>query len=236
MPLLALPACSEGGDEGVYGCPDPLINGKAVCLQVQHSASLDPQLDHIRRIIREVMLVIDANMPTDDLTIIVRDSPENTIPEIGLGGFNPDPNRVIISLNPAFPDFGAVLESELAFQVAHEVHHARRRRATGYGSTLLEALVSEGLADHFAMEVTGKPAPLWSAALEGEELEYWLGRAEAEWDAGSYDHQTWFFGSGEIPRWAGYTIGFHLIELYLSDHPGVSASGLYGKRARAFRP
>ncbi len=34
----------------------------------------------------------------------------------------------------------------------------------------------------------------------------------------------WFFGAGgEVPRLAGYTIGYHIVQGYLDRHPGTTA-------------
>lgn len=234
--FLTLSCSSDNGDSPT-ACADPLLEGTTICLSISPSASLDPFRAQIERISRETMSGIRREMPIDDLYIQVRDAAENAIPEIGMGGYNPDAERIIISLDPSFPDFGAALDAEFGFQLAHEVHHARRRRAAGYGSTLLQATVSEGLADHFAMEVTGKPAPLWSVALQGEDLESVLQQAASEWDNPSYEHAAWFYGTTqEIPRWAGYSMGYELVRRYKAANPGAFASGLYGTPASEFAP
>ncbi|MES0476805.1 MULTISPECIES: DUF2268 domain-containing putative Zn-dependent protease [Citrobacter freundii complex] len=41
------------------------------------------------------------------------------------------------------------------------LHHAARWQGPGYGSTLGEALVSKGLADHFSLELFGGEPELW---------------------------------------------------------------------------
>ena len=236
MPLLIL-SCSKDQQDDLVACASPLLDGTSICLDIAPSADLDPFRAQIEQLACQAMTGIRQLMPIDDLTIQVRDAAGNAIPEIGLGGFNPDPGRVIIYLDPSFPDFSAALDAEFAFQLAHEVHHARRRRAIGYGNTLLQATVSEGLADHFAMEVTGKPAPPWSLAVQGAELEEVFQLAEAEWDNTSYNHAAWFVGaSQEIPRWAGYSMGYELVKRFKEANPGTLASGLFGTPAPEFAP
>jgi Predicted Zn-dependent protease (DUF2268) len=66
-----------------------------------------------------------------------------------------------------------------------------------------EALVTEGLADHFAAEVFPRtPLPPWDHALSGaREQALWERAGPDLW--GSYtlgDHQRWFFGGSGIPR------------------------------------
>jgi uncharacterized protein YjaZ len=93
---------------------------------------------------------------------------------------------------------------------------------------LLDALVSEGLADHFSVEVTGEDAPPWAVALTHEQLAAMSARAREEYDNSRYDHRAWFFGSEEsaIPRWTGYSLGFQLMGDYLERHPTTRASAL----------
>ena len=46
----------------------------------------------------------------------------------------------------------------------------------------------------------------------------------------------WFFGTGDLPRWTGYALGYWLIERYQAANPGQSAADLVHTSANAFRP
>jgi uncharacterized protein YjaZ len=84
----------------------------------------------------------------------------------------------------------------------------------GYGITLGEALVTEGLADHFAAEAfPDTPPQPWDHALSAEqEAELWR-KAQPILDVpGGYNHPVWFRDSGSLPRWAGYTLGYRIAE------------------------
>ena len=118
--------------------------------------------------------------------------------------------------------------------LAHEMHHAKRRRTVGYGSSLLEASASEGLADSFAMEITGNGPPLWSVVLTGSDLDNWIITARSTWTNNSYDHSKWFFGTMEVPRWTGYSIGFKLVKDFISTNPTRKASDLFDEPAGSF--
>ncbi len=97
-------------------------------------------------------------------------------------------------------------------------------------------MVSEGLADHYALELFGQPLPPWVTALSEDEIDLWLERARPELDSAGYSHSVWFFGTGSVPRWAGYTIGFRLVGDYLAANPGATAASLVNLGADAFRP
>ncbi len=150
--------------------------------------------------------------------VVVADNPASAIPETGVGGFAPTGHIVYINIDPNFIGLEQVLEAEIKSTLAHELHHCARFQSVGYGKTLLEALVSEGLADHFDMEINGGAPKPWSIAVQGEELRQLTERAKQEFTNKKYHHDQWFFGSEKesIPRWAGYSIGFHIIGEYIS--------------------
>ena len=153
-----------------------------------------------------------------------------------MGGFNPSSDEVRLYADSSWPDLAAVLRSELLPQLAHEIHHAMRRRAVGYGSTLLQAAVTEGLADHFSLEVSGATERPWAVALTAAQLTIWIPEVEAR-ASGEYNHAEWFFGTNpSIPRWTGYAVGFELVRAYLNQDPGRRASALVGEPANSFVP
>jgi hypothetical protein len=227
---LLVPGCSS--PTGPSGCGAELAGGN--CLVFEDEGTLDAHRAGIEAAITDALARVDAAMPISGVTVRVRVNPSGAIPELGIGGYNPSTSEVILSVNPAFASLDASIADELGPTVAHEFHHARRRRAIGYGSTLLQAMVSEGLADHFAMELYGIPAPIWATALDGPTAAEMLARAEAEWND-LYDHATWFFGADpSIPRWTGYSLGFELVSDYLAANPGRRASALFGEPAERF--
>lgn len=145
------------------------------------------------------------------------------IPEVGVGGFTDGDGNVFLSIDDTPP--GGVsksLNTWLPALVAHELHHSSRiRMGPGYGQTLGEALVSEGLADRFAQEVfPATPTAPWSNAFpKVREAALWrLARRELFVGRGTYDHVGWFFGGGsEVPRWTGYTLGWRIAGAYLDE-------------------
>ena len=148
-----------------------------------------------------------------------------SIPEVGVGGYT-DPKNGNVSLDrrQSAGRAGHVLQTWVPATLAHELHHSSRiRTGPGYGMTLGEALVTEGLADHFVDEAfpTTPPQPWDKALTEEQEHALWQ-RAEPElWRA--YDHRLWFFGDSGIPRWAGYSLGYSIVQRFLDE--GRSAAG-----------
>lgn len=206
-----------------------------VCLDMSQAGSLVS----VQAVVEEeVARTLDAVRPllgVRDLRISVVADPSGVIPEIGLGGFNPSDEEVRLFADPAWPNLEAVLRAELLSILAHEMHHAMRRRSVGYGSTLFQAAVTEGLADHFALEVEPRDPPPWSTALADEELADWTSEVLSR-TSGGYDHGAWFLGTDpSIPRWTGYAVGFDLVGRFRDGDPR-SASELVGEPAASFLP
>lgn len=172
-----------------------------------------------------------------DVDVVVRDAPELVIPELGIGGVAPDAHTVLLTVDPEHERFAGSLATELPGALAHELHHVARHRGPGYGRTLFEVIVSEGLADHFSIEVTGRAPPPWTVALSPEEHARMAQLARREYDSAGYEHRFWFFGNEErqMPRWTGYSLGFELVGRYLERHPQASAAQLASAPAAEFR-
>ena len=167
--------------------------------------------------------------------IEVRADPAKALPETGVGGEVAAGGVFIYVDRPLRPGS----EPWLRRVVAHELHHAVRIERRRLHSTVLEALVSEGLADHFAREAfPDGPEPPWTEALRpAEEAELWA-HAEAEGE-GRYDHAAWFYGTGDLPRFAGYRLGHRIVAAYLertgrtaaaavADHPETIVAAYRG--------
>jgi uncharacterized protein YjaZ len=181
-------------------------------------------------------LAPDIEMPPID--VVVQRLTEETIPELGLTGFTLRRSCMAITLDPDNLHFEASLKAgEFTRILTHELHHCLRFGRIGYGTTLAEALVSEGLADQFDREVNGGDGQMWNHALRPEQWPALLQQAEEAFCRSEYDHCLWFFGGhghdsiGLIPRWTGYTIGYHLVGTYLGLNPEARPSRMAGTPA-----
>jgi uncharacterized protein YjaZ len=232
VPLAALAACGGGTPTGSSGAAPPVV------VRIDDaSGALGLHRTTVQEVLTAAHAQVSAAMPISGVTFTVTPDRARAIGGYGVGGFTPSGTSIEIAIDPAFPDLGAVLPERLRYIAAHELHHARRWRGPGYGRTLLEAMVSEGMADRFAVELLRVPAAPWSEAIPRADTPAWIERARPELDSAVYDHDRWFFGaSATVPRWTGYTLGFRLIEAYQASHPGQTAAQLVETPAGAFRP
>jgi hypothetical protein len=101
------------------------------------------------------------------LDILVQRIAGAVIPEIGIGGHTYRKSLFALTLDPDNQHFAASLaEGALRRMVAHEVHHCLRMAGPGYGRTLGEALVSEGLAGRFVARLFGNAPEPWERAVD----------------------------------------------------------------------
>lgn len=208
--------------------------------RIEIRGSSEVYADDLTRILDRVSSAIeDASriLPIDDLVLTVGLDARRSMPGYGVGGHTPDASTVWLSLDPEMSGIPDLIDERLPRMVIRELHHAVRWRDPGYGKTLLGAMVSEGLADHFVLQVRGgEPAP-WNRALSAAQTASLRERAAAGLDSIPYRHRAWFFGSDpEIPNWAGYSLGFALVSAQLAAHPEASAASLVHAPAEVFRP
>jgi len=159
--------------------------------------------------------------------------PEPTMPHSGMSGVAPDTQHIYLLLNPSNKNLNWGIREELIPTVAHEFHHTMRHRTEGYGTTLYEALISEGLAEHFTMELIGKVPP-WAEKAAEMDFGYWLSEAEKFWFDSTYNYSAWFTGREGIPPGTGHRLGAYIVEKYLKAHPKERASMLYDAHVGRF--
>lgn len=231
--LVLLAACGDGT------APEPAVGLPGNnALVFRDAGELDPVRDLIRSLMDSTVRLVRAELPVTGVGVLVSADRRGAIPEIGLGGNAPEADVVYIDIDMTVVGIADSLRRHLPLIVAHELHHTMRHRSgDGYGATLARAIVSEGLADRFAVEITGHEPPPWSVALSDSVAAAWLGAAQAVWHEPGYDHDLWFFGAGgSVPRWTGYTLGWRLVSAYQAQHPGVRAADLWDAPAADFLP
>ncbi|AON53791.1 DUF2268 domain-containing putative Zn-dependent protease [Herbaspirillum seropedicae] len=165
---------------------------------------------------------------------VVVQTGKQVIPEKGHIGYSSAPGIIFITVDPCHPSFLSNRDASLERMFAHELHHAARWDGPGYGVTLGEALISEGMAGHFAQEVCrGGPEP-WET-LDVDEIQNYLLLAEEDWDRNDYDHLGWFFGTSELPRWLGYSLGYQIVHQFSVMRQHLKASAMVNIDAQEFR-
>lgn len=120
--------------------------------------------------------------------------------------------------------------------IAHEMHHAMRFQSIGYPKTLGDAFVSEGLAGRFVEELFQNDPEPWEHAFSRLELQEYVPLAQKNFNNSDYDYAEWTAGTGGLPRWLGYTLGYEIVGDFIANNSGARASNLVSAPSTDFKP
>ena len=181
---------------------------------------------NLSRLVASALDRINALLPGPPTTIAVTTSSPSLllIPQTGENG---DTSR---GTGQVFLVFGQTPHTSLTRTLnlwlprdaAHEVNHSVRiLGGTGFGTTLLQQIISEGIATAFdQVAFPGPPDPWTQAITPAQECVLWKKAKPQLGDAGLYD--LWMFGGPGVPHWTAFTIGYHIVNDYRNHHPDVS--------------
>lgn len=186
---------------------------------LEASGDLGPWRHAITAEVEVARRAIAGLIPLRPLDILVQRHAGGVVPETGTGGRANHPNLFSLTVDTDNPNFEVALATgDIHRTVAHETHHCLRMAGPGYGWSLGEALVSEGLAGRFVQHLFGSEPELWECAVDDSTLKAHRPDA-ALLAARDYDHAAWFFGSDSYPRWFGYTLGYRIAGDWMRANP-----------------
>jgi hypothetical protein len=152
-----------------------------------------------------------------DIDVLVTNRIPMIIPENGAGGytFTADFFRIII-------DDKKATDNLISENIVHELCHAARwGKNDEWIKSLFDCLIFEGLACvlevEFVIDKTEKSLFI-KTILErtDDENKKILALLQDKLDSNEYNYDEIFFnGNDKLPRWAGYSVGYYLVEKYL---------------------
>jgi uncharacterized protein YjaZ len=205
----------------------------------------------LRRAQREIVPMLPLALR---IVVSAGADPSRVVPETGVAARAWAEDRIDLWVDPNNCWVQAAGEEEVVAMMAHELHHCARWRRPGYGRTLAEAIVSEGLACHFESRFRGGIPPFWARALDDATMAAVHDRAIGELESRQFCHRAWFgsaAGGDEgrgpgtdrtdprsgnqwpVPRHAGHALGYRIVARHLR-RTGRSAAELVGEPAQAF--
>ncbi|MBR0480636.1 hypothetical protein IJJ46_02320 [Candidatus Saccharibacteria bacterium] len=152
-----------------------------------------------------------------DVDILVTNRIPMIIPENGAGGYTFSADFIRINI-----DDEKATKSLITENIIHELCHAARwGKNDEWTNSLFDGLIFEGLASYFEAEFvreSNEKTLFIKTILErtDEKNEKILKRLHEQLDSNRYDYDTIFFnGNDDLPRWAGYSLGYYLVKKYL---------------------
>jgi hypothetical protein len=191
----------------------------------------DAKVD-LLEIVQRSVETIDAELHASPTQISINAGSYRVIPDVGIGGSTDvRTGEVLVSMDSRSPlGLRMLLTDWLPLALAHELHHSTRvLDGPGFGTTLLDTMVSEGAAEAFVRETFPDAPPIpWVAALtRSTERRVWheaKRHLDDPDDANVYER--WFLGKGDLPRWTGYRIGYAIANAYIDRHRDATAAEL----------
>jgi uncharacterized protein YjaZ len=116
--------------------------------------------------------------------------------------------------------------------VTHEYHHCcRLTQLKLYEGTmtLLESMVMEGLAEKAVAEEVGRDAlAIWTSRYDKADLHsLWALLLEQRMMKGRDRHYPYLFGGvGGIPEWAGYYLGYRIVDQAMKNDPTLTTTSM----------
>lgn len=190
-------------------------------------SAITEQANSARQAMEELLL-------PPNLDILVQCLPGQVIPEIGLVGYAYRSNLFSLTVDPSNPNFVTSLNNgTLKRQLIHEAHHCLRMAGPGYGRTLGEVLISEGLAGQFVSHLLRSEPEPWECAIDLKTL-LSTPSPYRVLNTRDYDHAAWFFGTTtDYPRWLGYSLGYQLVGHWIAQSHPISSEDWVSVAAEA---
>ncbi|MEM7415306.1 MAG: DUF2268 domain-containing putative Zn-dependent protease [Gemmatimonadota bacterium] len=179
--------------------------------------------------VRRAMALARSALPFDGVVVCLGLSGRPSDPTLermkGISGAAFVPKTIFLVVAPSMnPDWLADLE----VTVAHEYHHLATQRPAPTG---LHVLIREGLAHNFAARLYPDRIHPSADALRPDQIAPAWEKILAHLDDEPRSFlRTYMFGGpyygGEVPGWAGYTLGYCLVWAYAQTRPGISPAEL----------
>lgn len=201
------------------------VNGAVMLHVMEAGRALGVWSERIRTGFEPAIRAISAHLELNDIDVIAY-AAESVIPELGMNAYTEHAHLVRLWVDPSHPKLTQSFEASFSALLAHELHHLVRERGPGYGRTLRDSLVSEGLACQFEKEVTGQ-LPIYGTEFAQDEVAEQLSRIAPFLD-GPYS-PAWMFGSHEqgIERSFGYRLGSTLVAQWLRSQEKTAAQAVH---------
>ncbi len=138
----------------------------------------------------------------------------------GIGGYSLSPYRVELLLDCDRDDLDEIIDNELLSVLAHEIHHSIRIGLGIPSETLGQQIITEGMACHFELTVTGGKVPSLFDDLKDHDWQVLLEQMRPLLNEKNQSVNKYFLGAepDRFPRYAGYWVGFNLISRYLERY------------------
>ncbi|MCH7850572.1 MAG: hypothetical protein IH845_02920 [Nanoarchaeota archaeon] len=135
----------------------------------------------------------------------------------GVSGYCPWNNTLLIFIN-----FNNGWKDQLEETIIHELAHSLSPYAK-FDAPIGSWIILEGIAEQFKDFIIKGKKSLWVTTISKKESFEILKDIKELLNKNDFEnYKEIFYGSGKYPLWAGYAIGYNLIEIYLENTPNLN--------------
>lgn len=184
------------------------------------------RISDLLNITKKALSNITSNLPGPDTKIIFM--PANPAMHdlfvkynICMNGVTLGSGKIIIMIDPSFPQWKKTLPNVLAHEYNHSTWISRNWKDSDF--TLLEYLIFEGRADAFASNLYKDAENPWTTMInkEQEDKVWKLIRSEILMKGHDRINKV-MWGDKDIPVGSGYAIGLHIVKSFKQNNPEYS--------------
>ena len=149
--------------------------------------------------------------PKRDITIVITNTTDDFIAKKmgGVGGFTWSLSLIHLQINTRARAWRNMLFGTISHEFNHTVRFAISNQKT---TNLREQMATEGLAQCFESEISGRIPPWAKAISESRAKTVWKEIKPNLSNRGWRIYTQVFFGRDRFPRWSGYTISYLMVK------------------------
>lgn len=180
--------------------------------------NLQIDINFVLSTIKKTLKELESNFTKQFSHIYILSSYDNFLIEMmqGTGGYATN-QVIVLTINPKIK----ILESSIKHSIIHEFVNMRSLEVKEWCS-ILDQIVSDGIAEHFCEKRFNLKRKKWTEVLSKKDsVKLFL---ELKSDLLTYDEnlsRDLFYGTGKFPLWAGYSIGYYLVEIFLLQNKQI---------------
>ena len=190
------------------------------------SEKFNPVLEVLEFRAANLLNEIQNYLKLPKLDIVISPCSEEYKTKSGIMGCVTTPYVIDIMLDTDREDLVDVINVQLPAVIAHEIHHAVRASSGVECKTLLQNIISEGLACHFETNFNGDELPSLFDEIQKQDWMLLYERMQPELDSQEFSYPIYFCGEDEtkFANHAGYWVGFNLVSQYININGGCAAA------------
>jgi uncharacterized protein YjaZ len=139
-----------------------------------------------------------------------------TIQKIGIGASAVGKSGIIIYIDFSNKNIEKTIKKEISSSIFHEATHLIREFFIGYDKNLLDYIISEGITCFTEKSLNpNKKIPYIEKVKNEKNI---LKKYQKIFKNKNFDYSEWFLGTGKLPKYIGYRIGFLIVDKYLKKY------------------